>query len=131
MAKAYSQDLRDRVIMTYDTDVKKISSLSILFKISVNTIRIWINRYEATGDYTSKQGVGCGMKPKFTNKQAVLGFLRLNPDASAIDIRDAVSPSLPMNTFYDSLHRMGITYKKKSQNINKGMNTVVSNFWSN
>ena len=44
MAKAYSQDLRDRVIMTYDTGVKKISSLSILFKISVNTIRIWINR---------------------------------------------------------------------------------------
>ena len=57
MAKAYSQDLRDRVIMTYDTGVKKISSLSILFKISVNTIRIWINRYEATGDYTSKGSI--------------------------------------------------------------------------
>ena len=130
MAKAYSQDLRDRVIMAYDEGVKKVSSLSKLFTISVSTIRIWIDRYEATGDYSSKQGVGCGMKPSFTNKQAVLTFLRLKLDANAIDIRDSVAPNLPMNTFYDTLHRMGITYKKKSQNTNRGMNTVANNFWS-
>ena len=35
-------------------------------------------------------------------------------EANAIDIRDHVAPGLHMNTFYDSLKRMDITYKKRA-----------------
>ena len=44
----------------------------------------------------------------------VLEYLEANPDANAIEIRDAVVPGLPMSTFYDTLDRFGITYKKKN-----------------
>jgi hypothetical protein len=41
-------------------------------------------------------------------------YLKANPDANAIEIRDAVVPCLPMSTFYDTLDRFGISYKKKN-----------------
>jgi len=49
-----------------------------------------------------------------------LKFIENNPDSDGIAIRDAVAPELPMTTFYDTLKRMNITYKKKSQSIKRG-----------
>ncbi len=46
----------------------------------------------------------------------MLNFIKDNPDADGIAIRDAVAPTLPMSTFYDTLHRMEITFKKKRLN---------------
>jgi hypothetical protein len=45
----------------------------------------------------------------------ILEFLTNNPDSQGIDIRDSVAPDIPMSTFYDTLHRMNITYKKRAQ----------------
>ena len=36
--------------------------------------------------YSSKQGVGCGMKPTYTDKEAVLNFIKDNPDTNGIGI---------------------------------------------
>ena len=115
MPKAYSQDLRDRVITAYTEGTTRISTLSKIFKVGVNAISIWVNRYKATGDYSSKQGVGCGIKPKFTDKQAVISFLKTYPDANAIQIRDVIAPDLHINTFYDSLV---YTFKIRESYIN-------------
>ena len=114
--KAYSQDLRDRVIKAYNEDKMKVSTISNVFKICTDTVYDWVNRFKNTGDYSSKQGVDCGRAFRFTDKNAILDFLEKNPDADGIAIRDAVAPELPMSTFYDTLARLEITYKKKSQN---------------
>ena len=113
--KAYSQDLRNKVIQSYYEDAKTVSDLSVLFRIGVNTIKDWIHRYETTGNYTSKQGVGCGRVCKYSDKNKILQYIKENPDANGIEIRDAVAPDLHMNTFYDTLHRMQITYKKRAK----------------
>lgn len=57
--------------------------------------------------------MGCGRAPRFTDKDHVLNFIGENPDANGIEIRDSVAPDLPMSTFYDTLKRMKISYKKK------------------
>ncbi|HEX3766823.1 MAG TPA: IS630 transposase-related protein [Puia sp.] len=113
--KAYSQDLRDRVIKAYTEDNMKPSTISKVFKICTDTVYDWLNRFKNTGDYSSKQGVGCGPVFRFTDKEAILEFIEKNPDADGIAIRDAVAPELPMSTFYDTLARMGITYKKRAK----------------
>lgn len=116
--RAYSQDLRDKVINKYKEGTMTITAISKLFGICYESVRDWVRRYTKNGDYSSKQGVGCGGTLRFTDKDKILEYLKLNPDASGIDVRDAVAPSLPMSTFYDTLARLKITYKKKSQNIN-------------
>ena len=116
--RAYSQDLRDKVILAYKSGITVKQELSKRFAICRDTVRDWINRYEETGNYSSKQGVGCGGKCKFTDKQKLLECIALNPDTNGVKIRDMVAPELPMSTFYDTMSRFKITYKKKSRNIN-------------
>ena len=112
--KAYSQDLRDRVISAYKTGKYKITELSELFSICRQTISTWVASYNHNGDYSSKQHIQTGRKPRFTNKEKVLEFLSNNPDSDGHDIRDRVMLGLPMSTVYDTLKRMKITYKKRA-----------------
>lgn len=112
--RAYSQDLRDRVLSAYMSGETNKSKLSRIYKIYRGTISSWIKLYEETGDYSSKQGFGCGMKPTYTDKDAILNFIRDNPDTDGVGIRDALMPNMPMSTVYDTLKRMKITYKKRA-----------------
>ena len=79
------------------------------------TICEWVRRYKRTGDYSSKQHLVKGRQAKFTDKQAILDYIAKNPDADGIEIRNALAPELPMSTFYDTLHRLEITYKKRAK----------------
>jgi transposase len=112
--RAYSKDLRDRVIASYNknTPIEKIVET---FNICKATAKDWIKRFETSGDYSSKQGSVGGPSYKFNDKERIIEFIRANPDADGIAIRDAVDPDLAMSTFYDTLKRMEITFKKKSQ----------------
>jgi len=113
--KAYSQDLRDRVIELYKTKKYTKTALTKIFKLSYQTVFDWIKRYNESGDYSSKQHIQSGRKPRFTDKKKVLEFLSINPDSQAIEIRNSVAKSIPMSTFYDTLSRMDITYKKRAK----------------
>ena len=112
--KAYSQDLRDRAIDLYENEDFSRGKISKLLKVGYNTICEWIRRYKRTGDYSSKQHLVEGRKARFTDKKVILDYINKHPDADGIEIRDAVAPELPMSTFYDTLRRLKITYKKKS-----------------
>lgn len=113
--KAYSQDLRDRVIDLYKRSKYKIKAISELLGIERHTISSWIKRYEESGDYSSRQHLQKGRKPRFTDKDRIINFLADNPDSQAVAIRDTVYPELAMSTFYDTLRRMEITYKKRAK----------------
>ena len=113
--RAYSQDLRDRVIKSYKSGSETKTKISKQFMLSYQTVCGWIKRYEQDGDYRSKQGVGCGRAVRFKEEEKILEYLELNPDVNAIEIRDAVAPELPMSTFYDTLARFKISYKKRAQ----------------
>ena len=113
--KAYSQDLRDRVLSAYIAGETNKSKLGRIYKIDRATVGSWIKMYEATGDYSSKQGVGCGVKPTYTDRDAILNFIKDNPDTDGVGIRDALIPNMPMSTVYDTLKRMKITYKKRTK----------------
>ena len=53
--RAYSQDLRDRVISKYNTGEYQIKQLASMYQMSRQTIGEWVKRYKATGDYGSRQ----------------------------------------------------------------------------
>lgn len=113
--RAYSQDLRDRVIDLYKTSKYKIKAISDLLGIERHTVSSWISRYQENGDYSSRQHLQSGRKARFEDKEKIVEFLATKPDSQGIDIRDAVAPGLAMSTFYDTLHRMKITYKKRAK----------------
>ena len=110
--KAYSQDLRDRVILLFESGHKR-KAISKTLHIHYETIKDWVRKYKKTGDYSSKQHLNTGVTRKFTDKKAVLEYLQDNPNALAIEMRDALCPNLAISTFRDALVWMKITYKKR------------------
>ena len=56
MGKAYSYDLRSKVIEAIDRGMKKIEA-SQTFNISRNTINLWLKKRELTGDYEEKKRI--------------------------------------------------------------------------
>ena len=85
---SYSQDFRDIVITKYKENFTA-KELASFFKVDIRTVKSWIDLYETTGGYSSKQGVGCGRVSSFTDRNSVEKYLEENPDASALDIKEA------------------------------------------
>ena len=112
--RAYSQDLRDRVISKYTTGKYMIIELSQMFNIDRHTTANWIMRYKDNGDYSSKQHIQTGKAIKFNDRNKVLEYLTTNQNSNGITIRNNVAPGLAISTFYDALARMQITYKKRA-----------------
>ena len=113
--KAYSQDLRERVIEMHNTGLYLQKEIARILKLAVNTVRTWIKRYLSTGDFSSKQHCQRGRIRSFDNKAKVLEYLSTHPDSTALEMRDSIAPGIPDSTFYDSLVRMNITYKKRAK----------------
>ena len=111
--KAYSYDLRERVISLSKTNNYSISEIAHLFNLSYATSHRWITRFRKTGKFENLRQYNKGAERRFDDKESVLLFLKENPDANGIEIRDVLMPDLPMSTMYDSLKRMKITLKKK------------------
>ena len=123
---SYSQDFRDIVITKYEEGMTEVE-LSRFFTIDKRTVVSWIELHKATGDYSSKQVVGCGRVASFTDKKLIEQYLIDYPDASALDIKEALAPDIPRSTFYDCLNRLGFSFKKRPRNINKGKNKIGKN----
>ena len=98
--KAYSQDLRDRVIEKFKTGNYRRKELSLLFSIGRHTISRWVKMYETTGEYSSRQHIQTGRKPVITDKNSILEYLAEHPNAGGKQIRDFLNPKLPMSTLY-------------------------------
>ena len=58
--KAYSQDLRDRVISKYKSGKYQIKELAIMFNITRQTIGNWLKRYNC--QYALKIDPPCALK---------------------------------------------------------------------
>jgi transposase len=127
---SYSQDFRDIVINKYQDGMTEIE-LSEFFDIDKRTVASWIELYNTTGDYSSRQGVGCGRVASFTDKLSIKQYLLDHPDASALDIKEALAPDIPRSTFYDCLNRLGFSFKKRLQNTNKEKNMKDWNIQKN
>jgi transposase len=110
---AYSQDLRDKALEIYKTNDYTKLEISKLLNIGYTTIKAWIKQYNTTGSCKIIKSDNLGRKRKFDNKEQVLSFLKNKPDASGKEMQAALAPNISDTAFYNSLARMGITYKKK------------------
>ena len=113
--KTYSQDLRDRVIELYQKSRYKIKAISELLGIERHTISSWIKRYKKVETIAQGNTLRVAAWLSLPIRRKIVEFLAANPDRQGIDIRDRVAPGLEMSTFYDTLRRMEITYKKRAK----------------
>jgi transposase len=75
MPASYSYDLRTKVIKAIDEGMSK-TQVSRIFKISRNTINLWLKKREQTGGYKAEFGYQQGYSPKIAEARKFSEFAK-------------------------------------------------------
>jgi len=115
MGKAYSQDLRERVMAAVESGTGAYASASI-FQVSVSYIYKALGRLRTTGETSARPWAG-GPKPKLAAHEEAL-FVRVSsePDATLAELQawllTEYNMKVSVSCLWKSLRRLGLTLKK-------------------
>jgi transposase len=115
MARAYSQDLRDRVIDAAFSG-KSARGSAAHFGVGVATTIIWVRRARETGERTAhRQGQPsrCKLDP---HREFLLGLIEQAPDLTISELLERLAADCGVkasrSTLWTFLDRCGLTFKK-------------------
>lgn len=119
MSRAYSQDLRDRVIDAALKDDLSARGAAGRFGIGVATAVVWVRRARETGDRTAKpRGHAKGSKLD-AHREAILSWIDDKDDITIAEIRERLAVERDMTagvgTVWSFLDRCGLTFKKRQR----------------
>jgi transposase len=121
MAKGYSYDLRQKVIQAIELDGFKKSEASELFNISRNTINLWFQLKEETGDLKEKPRQGGIKTGKITDWENFRLFVSQNGDKTQAEMAQLWEGEISARTISRALQKIGFTRKKKRMATRKEM----------
>ncbi len=113
MARAYSYDLRQKVIRAIELDGWKKSQAAEMFQISRNTIDLWLKRRQETGDYRALSNHPHRTKAKITDWQAFQEFVAQHGDKTQRQMAMLWGEPISSRTISRGLKKIGFTRKKK------------------
>ena len=111
MPTPYSYDLRRKVIEAIDGGMGKTEA-SKIFRISRNTINLWLQRREETGDYLASDGCQRGYGAKITDLEEFKEFARKHGSQTQKEMAQAWTGEISDKTIGKALKKIGFTKKK-------------------
>jgi transposase len=113
--KAYSQDLRERVVRACDEGRGTRPQIAAWFGVSTAWIRRLLQRRRQTGSIAALPRGG-GSPPKMNADRCgrLLLLVAAQPDATLAELRDRLAAPVHLSTVARTLARLGLTVKKKS-----------------
>jgi transposase len=129
MPTPYSYDLRAKVLQAIDEGMSK-TQVSRVFKLSRNTINLWLKRREETGDYQAKVGYQKGYRPKIADLDKFKQFAHQQGRKTQTEMAQAWSEKISARTIGKALKKIGFTRKKKLMDTEKGMRKKDNNFFN-
>jgi transposase len=112
MAKPYSYDLRSKAIEAVQRGKKKIE-VSRFFKISRNTLDLWLKQEKETGDYKPKKPVAKGTRPKIEDLEQFGLFVAKNSGKTQKEMAQLWGNNISQQNISYACKKIGITRKKK------------------
>lgn len=123
MAKAYSYDLRQKVINAIELDGMKKSEAAQVFGLSRNTINLWLKRQEETGDYQAQMTRPHRTSSKITNWDKFAEFVKQHGDKTQKQMAQLWEEPISPRTMSRALQKLGLSRKKRRMAIENGMRT--------
>lgn len=127
MAKAYSYDLRQKVMQAIECDGMKKSEAKQVFNISRNTINLWFQRKAETGDVQVKPRPTSSAKQKITDWEEFRAFAKEHEDKTQEEMAQLWEGDVSSRTISRALQRLGLTRKKRRTGIGNGMKRNAPN----
>ena len=111
MSSPYSYDLRAKVLQAIDEGMSQTQA-SRVFKLSRNTINLWLKRREETGDYQAKVGYQKGYRPLIADLDKFKEFAHQQGRKTQTEMAQAWSEKISARTIGKALKKIGFTRKK-------------------
>lgn len=112
MAKAYSYDLRQKVINAIQLDSMKKSEAAQVFGISRNTIDLWLKRQEESGDYQAKTTRPHRTQSKITDLDQFAEFAQAHGGKTQKQMAQLWDAPISDRTISRALQKLGLSRKK-------------------
>ena len=112
MAKAYSEDFRQKVIQAIELDGLKKSEASQLFNISRNTIDLWFKRKAETGEVKPKRRQTSQPTGKINDWEKFRAFVKTHGEKTQSDMAALWEGELSQPTISRALAKTNQTRKK-------------------
>jgi transposase len=113
MSAPYSYDLRSKAIEAVKRGEKKIE-VSRFFKISRNTLDLWLKREKETGSYRASLPVRVGTPPKIKDLEKFREFIQENKDLTQKRQAELWGERATQQNISYACRKLGITRKKKT-----------------
>lgn len=111
--KAYSQDLRDRVVAACDAGRLPRAQIAAQFAVSTAWIRRLLQRRRTTGSYAAlPQRAGRKCKIVGPDAQRLMDLVRDQPDATLAELRQRLDVAVSLGVVGATLHRLNLPRKK-------------------
>lgn len=111
MPSPYSDDLREKAIAGVDRGEKK-SHVCRMFKISRNTLDLWLKARAETGSFKAKQNYSRGPAPKIQNLEEFRQFAQKNGGRTQQEMAEQWPEKISRITIGKALKRINFTRKK-------------------
>ncbi len=113
MGKAYSYDLRQKVMSAIQLDGMRKSEAAQIFQISRNTIDLWFKRQAETGDYQAQSNRPHRTVNKITDWQQFTAFAQTYGDRTQAEMATLWEGEISARSIARALHSIGWTRKKR------------------
>jgi transposase len=111
MPAPYSYDLRSKAVAAVKRGEKKIE-VSRLFKISRNTLDLWLKKERETGGYQASRPVRVGTRPKIQDLEKFQAFVAENRDKTQKQMAQLWGFGVTQQNISYACRKLGITRKK-------------------
>jgi transposase len=112
MAKAYSCDLRERVMAACDGGDRP-EEIAPLFRVSARCIYNWLKLRRQTGSVAPRHSRR-GPKPKLAeHSQRLRELVAERPDATLEELRNELPVKVCIGTLWKALRCLGLSFKKR------------------
>ena len=123
MAKAYSYDLRQKVIKAIQLDGMKKTEAAQVFQLSRNTIDLWLKRQRETGDYQAKSTRPHRTGEKITDWGSFAQFAQQHGDKTQAQMAAMWQEPISARSISRVLHNLGLSRKKSHTATASGVRT--------
>lgn len=120
--KAYSVDLRQKIVETYENEPISQRELAKRFRVALSFVVKLLKQYRSTGNLAPKPFNG-GVKLKLTPEQITIlaDLIEQNNDATLQELRqllkDKIGVHVSITTIFRMSQRLKITVKKNSVSL--------------
>lgn len=109
MAKAYSMDLRHRVIADCDAGMGT-KAVALKYQVSPAWVRRLKQHRRERGDLLPRRG---GHRPRSFDRDQLAALVAEQPDATLAELREKLGVNVALSTICVALKQLKLTFKKR------------------